>query len=137
MCFPPVFDHLPVDAGSVRTERADNARLSVSGLDVTPQVVTLRCFKSTVCTEMSHSIVFHAYVNPQVLLHFCFVITKITVYHNITVDGDHVFFQQIFFCSRVITLITFVAYPLVNCLFVNFYVITLMTLYSHSSRSHN
>ena len=32
-----MFDHLPVDAGFVRTESAGNARLSVSGLDMTPQ----------------------------------------------------------------------------------------------------
>ena len=62
MDFPLVFDHLPVDAGFVRTESAGNAGLSVSGLDVTPQVVRLIGFKPTVSTEMSHSFVFHTSV---------------------------------------------------------------------------
>ena len=33
-----MFDHLPVDAGFVRTESAGNARLRVSGQDVTPGI---------------------------------------------------------------------------------------------------
>ena len=62
MDFPPVFDHLPVDAGFVRTESAGNAGLSVSGLDVTPQVVRLIGFKPTVSTKMPYSFVFHTSV---------------------------------------------------------------------------
>ena len=119
MDFPPVYDHLPVDAGFIRAESAGNIRLSVSGLDVTPQVGAMGGFKPTVFTDMSHSLVFHLPVNPQVLFQFCFVFTKITGYHYITVDGDHVFFQQFFISSRVNTLITFVGDPFVKSLFVN------------------
>ena len=88
--FPPVFDHLPVDAGFIRTESAGNTRLGVSGLDVTPQVGTMGGFKPTVFTQMSHPLVFHSSVTLQVPFRFRFVITKIAKYLCITVDGDQV-----------------------------------------------
>ena len=108
VCLYYVFDHLPVDAGFVRTESAGNAGLGVSGLDVTPQVTAKGGFKPTVFTQMSHSLVFHSSVKLQVLFGFGFVITKIAMYLCITVNGDQVGFQQIYSLSRVITLITFV-----------------------------
>ena len=109
-----MFDHLPVDAGLVRTERAGNAGLGVSGLDVTPQVAAKGGFKPTVFTQMSHSLVFHLSVKLQVLFGFGFVNTKIAMYLCITVNGDQVGFQQIYSLSRVITLITFVGLAFMN-----------------------
>ena len=55
MDFPPVYDHLPVDASFIRTESIGNARLGVSGQDVTPQVAAKGGFKPTVFTQMSPS----------------------------------------------------------------------------------
>ena len=62
MNIAPVFDHLPVDAGFIRTESADNARLGVSGLDMTPQVAAMGGLKPTVLADMSDSFMFNSFV---------------------------------------------------------------------------
>ena len=62
MDLPLVFDHLPVDAGFIRTESADNARLGVSGLDMTPQVAAMGGFKPTVLTDKPDSFMFNSFM---------------------------------------------------------------------------
>ena len=62
MNFALVFDHLPVNASFVWTERADNGRLRVSGLDMTPQVAPIGGFKPTVLTDKPDSFVFNGFV---------------------------------------------------------------------------
>ena len=122
MCFPPVFHHLPVEPGFIRTERADNAGLSVSGQDMVPQVPAMGgAFKSTVWAHSSHALVLYLLVTFQVSFGFSFVITEITLYLYITVDGDHVSLQKIFPSSSVITMVTFEDFFFVNCFNVLFY----------------
>ena len=62
MNFTLVFDHLPVGAGFIRTESADNARLGVSGLDMTPQVRTMGGFKPTDMTDMPDTFMFNSFM---------------------------------------------------------------------------
>ena len=81
-----MFNQLPVDTGFIRTEIAGNARLGVSGLDMTLQVKNMVGFKPTEVADMPDNFMFYSFMQIQIIFKFCLEFTKITVYFCITVS---------------------------------------------------